>query len=539
MPLPRWLRRTPSVDTTSPAPATVRGTLAVTDRALADGIAFIGLTEEDLGVLARWSAACAAARERIAGAVFARAAAHPVLRDVIEAHLPADRRLALLTRHVEAMFAGRVDDAYVGSRRAAGEAQDRLGLEPHWAIALYEVLRRALGDAVAAAGASDADQRRVGQALARLIQLDVALVVGASAAASRRRLEASTAEQARFLGEAGAVLTALGGRDLTQRVAGRYDGDYARLQGVLNHALDDLSRALGEIDAASTQVAAAADEIRGSAGDLAARAGEQAASLGAVTARVQRLGDTAGRNAASARQASELSGHARQATGDGTRDMQRLTVAMGEIRASSDATSKIVKTIDEIAFQTNLLALNAAVEAARAGDAGRGFAVVAEEVRALALRSADAAKRTAELIADGLKHTATGVTLTQQAVAQFEAVDRRVGEVAAVTGAITDGSTEQRRDVGEVETSVAQVDAVTQRVAATAEESAAAAEELAAQAAVLQDTVRRFRRSADAPAATRSARPAPAVPAAPVTPVPGTPPGAFRPERRRSAFTDN
>jgi methyl-accepting chemotaxis protein len=518
----------------------MRGTCAVTDPALADGIAFIGLTEEDLGVLARWSAACVAAREQIAGAVFARAAAHPVLRGVLEAQLPTEQRQALLARHVEAMFSGRVDDAYVASRRAAGDAQDRLGLEPHWAIALYEVLRRALGDAMAAAGASDADQRRAGQALARLVQLDVALVVGASAAASRRRLETATAEQARFLAETGAVLTALGERDLTQRVAGRYEGDYARLQAVLNHALDDLSAALSEIDAASTQVAAAADEIRGSAGDLAAGASEQAASLGAVTARVARLGDTAGRNAASAKQASELSGHARQATGEGAREMQRLTVAMGEIRASSDATSKIVKTIDEIAFQTNLLALNAAVEAARAGDAGRGFAVVAEEVRALALRSADAAKRTAELIADGLKHTATGVTLTKEAVAQFETVDRRVGEVVAVTGTITDVSSEQRRDVGEVEASVAQVDAVTQRVAATAEESAAAAEELAAQAAVLQDTVRRFRRSVDAASAGhgRGLRPAPAVESA-VTPAPGTQPGTFRPERRRSAFTDN
>src|SRR5688500_1212746 len=99
MPLPRWLRRTPSADTTSPAPTAARGTLAGTDRALADGIAFIGLAEEDLGVLARWSAACAADRERIAGAVFTRAAAHPVLRDVLEAQLPTDRRLPLLTRH--------------------------------------------------------------------------------------------------------------------------------------------------------------------------------------------------------------------------------------------------------------------------------------------------------------------------------------------------------------------------------------------------------------------------------------------------------
>ncbi|GLC23567.1 methyl-accepting chemotaxis protein [Roseisolibacter agri] len=524
-------RRLASRRPAPPAAHIPRGTIALTDPAVAEGVTFIGLTEEDVGVLAHWAPACARRTDAIAASILGRVASHPTPRALLAAHVPDAERTPLIARHVQSMLAGRLDDAYVQARHAAGAALDRLGLHPHWAIALYETLRRALGDAIAAEGANDPEQRRFGQALARLVQLDVGLVTGASADASRRRLEAAGAEQARFLGEVGTVLAALRARDLTPRVRGAYAGEHAQLQQLLNGALDDLSAALGEIEATSAQVAASADDIRGGAGALAADAGDQAASLATVSAHVQRLGETAGRNAAGAEQASALAAQARAATHEGAREMQRLATAMGEIRASADATRRIVKTIDEIAFQTNLLALNAAVEAARAGDAGRGFAVVAEEVRALALRSADAAKRTAELIADGLKHTTAGVTLTAQAVAQFEAVERRVGEVAAVTGAITEGSAEQRRDVSAVETSVGEVDDVTQRVAATADESATAAEALAAQAAAVQDTVRRFRR---APVDRRRA-----APVAPAVPAPGTIPGPFREERRRSVFGEN
>ena len=533
-------RSTPPVATTVTAP----GTLAVTDPAVAAGLALIGLTAEDVGVLAHWAPACARHGDRIAATVFARATSHPLPASMLDAHLPAAERTPLLVRHVASMLGGRIDDAYVAARRRAGETQDALGLQAHWAIALYEVLRRAIGDAVAAEGATDAEQRRFGQALARLVQLDIGLVVGASAEASRSRLEATSAAQARFLGEASVVLTALGARDLTPRITGRYDGDHATLGAVLNAALDDLTGALGEIDAASTRVAETASGIRDGAEQLAGGATRQAGGLEAVGHRVRRLGETAARNADGAQRASALAARAREATGEGAQEMQRVADAMGEIRASSDATSKIVRTIDEIAFQTNLLALNAAVEAARAGDAGRGFAVVAEEVRALALRSAEAAKRTAQLIEEGRSHTATGVARTQAAVARFDAVDQRVTEVVAVTGGIATGSAEQRHDVGEVETTVAEVDAVTREVAAAAGRSAAAAEELSAQAAVLQDAVRRFRRSAHAPHAPRAQAPPAQVPSSdrrrpPVVPPPGTVPGPFREERRRSAFTDN
>ncbi|MDF1505412.1 globin-coupled sensor protein [Roseisolibacter sp. H3M3-2] len=509
-----------------------RGTLAVSDPKVAERIAFLGLTAEDLGILMRWTDVCRQNADAMVDAFYEHILSNNTTRGVLESHSSVERQRPMLTRYVLTMFEGKVDDAYVMYRRKVGEVHDRIDLDSNWYVAMYEVIRRVLVASVAKTGASAADRQRFAEALSRLIQLDIALVITALTDSRRARIEAMAGEQARFLGEAGTVLTALGGRDLTQRVQGSYAGDYARLQGVLNGALDDLTEALAEIDAASTQVAAAAEEIRGSATDLASGANEQAASLAAVTSRVHRLGETAGRNAAGAEQASALSAQARGATNEGAREMQRLVSAMDEIRASSDATSKIVKTIDEIAFQTNLLALNAAVEAARAGDAGRGFAVVAEEVRALALRSADAAKRTAELIADGLKHTASGVTLTKEAVAQFEAVERRVGEVNAVTATISEESAAQRKDVSEVEGSVAEVDTVTQRVAATAEESAAAAEELAAQAAVLQDTVRRFRREKDG---KRPAAPA----GAPAAESGGARPGVFRQERRRSAFSQN
>jgi methyl-accepting chemotaxis protein len=162
--------------------------------------------------------------------------------------------------------------------------------------------------------------------------------------------------------------------------------------------------------------------------------------------------------------------------------MTKLSDAMSEIRASADQTARIIKTIDEIAFQTNLLALNAAVEAARAGDAGRGFAVVAEEVRALALRSAEASRTTSGLL-EHSKHSAErGAALSTEVSAQIESLRTRITQVGSVMDQIADASTQQREGVQQITTAVAQVNGVTQQVAANAEESASAAQELASQA---------------------------------------------------------
>jgi methyl-accepting chemotaxis protein len=210
--------------------------------------------------------------------------------------------------------------------------------------------------------------------------------------------------------------------------------------------------------------------------------------------------------------------------------MRRLAQAIEKIKGSSDQTAKIVKTIDEIAFQTNLLALNAAVEAARAGEAGKGFAVVAEEVRSLAMRSAEAAKNTSELIEGAVRDAQNGVTLSEEVVVALSQIEVGIGKVKDVVGEISASSEQQSQGIHQINVAVEQMNSVTQAVAANSEEAASASEELSSQAEVMQSLVGQFKlgtahrtaqrtagRSAQRQAAAPVARSAAAArPAAPV-----------------------
>jgi methyl-accepting chemotaxis protein len=215
-------------------------------------------------------------------------------------------------------------------------------------------------------------------------------------------------------------------------------------------------------------------------------------------------------NAEAAGEARSLAQGARAATQAGMAAMDRLSTAMERVRVAAEGTAAIIRDVDEIAFQTNLLALNAAVEAARAGEAGRGFAVVAEEVRGLALRAKEAARRTTALIQDSVQLAAEGAGISAEVrgnLANLVGTVHRVGEqVEAIAGA----SDQQRRAVAEVATAVGEMERITQGNAATAEESASASEELTGQARELLDLVASFRLDDDA---GRDGAPRPALPA--------------------------
>jgi methyl-accepting chemotaxis protein len=293
--------------------------------------------------------------------------------------------------------------------------------------------------------------------------------------------------------EAVGALEALAARDLTVRITTEHAGDHARIRRAFNTAVAALGDALGEVAQATTGVAEAGDQLASGSQALAQGTSEQAASLEETTAGLQEVAGTVRENAEHAAQARALATTARAGAAAGAQAVGRLSTAMAEIQRSAHATARILKTIDEIAFQTNLLALNAAVEAARAGDAGRGFAVVAEEVRALALRSAGAARETAALVEASVHSVDGGVAINAEVRDEFARIEREVGRVADVVSEIAAASQRQDQGVAQVHLALEQVNVVTQQAAASSEESAAAAEELAAQAEQLTAVVRQFR----------------------------------------------
>src|SRR5512140_2025943 len=179
-------------------------------------------------------------------------------------------------------------------------------------------------------------------------------------------------------------------------------------------------------------------------------------------------------NADNAGEANNLMIDAKDVVATANQSMGRLTESMGEITKASEETSKIIKTIDEIAFQTNLLALNAAVEAARAGEAGAGFAVVADEVRNLAMRAADAAKNTANLIEGTVKKVKDGSEVVERTNAEFSQVETSAGKMGELIGEITAASGEQAQGIEQISKAVSEMDKVVQVNAANAEESASA-----------------------------------------------------------------
>ncbi len=250
-----------------------------------------------------------------------------------------------------------------------------------------------------------------------------------------------------------------------------------------------LQKVSSDVETTSVQVAAASGQVSAASSELAEGASEQAAGLEETSSSLEELTSMTQQNADNANQAKILVDDANQMVDQANSSMTKLTTAMEDISKSSEDTSKIIKTIDEIAFQTNLLALNAAVEAARAGEAGAGFAVVADEVRNLAMRAAEAAKDTSNLIEDTVTKVKDGRNLLHATNESFGGVAESSNKVGQLISEISSASQEQAQGISQVNRAVTEMDKVVQQNAANAEESASASEELSAQAESMKDVV--------------------------------------------------
>ncbi|MBU0482724.1 MAG: hypothetical protein KKG47_16650 [Proteobacteria bacterium] len=231
------------------------------------------------------------------------------------------------------------------------------------------------------------------------------------------------------------------------------------------------------------QVADASNQLTRASQGLAEGAGEQAASLEETSSSLEEMAAMARQNADNAGQCNTLMQDANRVIAQANASMDRQTVSMAEITRASEDTSKIIKTIDEIAFQTNLLALNAAVEAARAGEAGAGFAVVADEVRNLAMRAAEAARNTAGLIEGTVAKVRVGSELVAATNDEFQQVADKALKVGTLVGEIASASNEQTTGIEQINKAVTEIDRVVQQTAANAEQAASVSEEMKGQAA--------------------------------------------------------
>jgi methyl-accepting chemotaxis protein len=346
------------------------------------------------------------------------------------------------------------------------------------------------------------------------IRLEAETTEARSAAeGERNRNEAEKARDAAddqaVVAALGSGLSALAAGDLTYRISASFPARTQKLKEDFNATAAQLQDTMAMIAEAIGGMRSGTGEISQAADDLSRRTEQQAASLEETAAALDQITATVSKTAESAHQASEVTGQARTGAEKSGDVVRRAVEAMAQIEKSSQQIGQIIGVIDEIAFQTNLLALNAGVEAARAGEAGRGFAVVAQEVRALAQRSAEAAREIKELISTSTRQVGEGVDLVGETGQALERIVGQVGQISGLVSEIAASAREQSTGLAEVNSAVNQMDQVTQQNAAMVEQSTAASHGLAHEARELAQLVAKFRLGTEA-AAQRPVAAAPA-----------------------------
>jgi methyl-accepting chemotaxis protein len=424
--------------------------------------------------------------------------------------------------HWDRITDGTFDAHYLEAVTKVGNVHARIGLEPRWYIGGYALIIEHLIPALLAArwpkrswfgrqaGPEETAEELIAVTKATFLDMDLAISVYLEASETARletEARAKAATEAVIKGLSDAISNLANG-NLTYRIGEGMPAEYAGLRSDFNGALERLAATLSNIQTVTRVINTGVDEIAQASDDLSRRTEQQAASLVETTAALSELTEAVKRTATGAAKVNEVVGKASTAATNSRGVVNEAGAAMGQIETSSQEIGQIIGLIDDIAFQTNLLALNAGVEAARAGDAGRGFAVVASEVRALAQRSAEAAKAIKGLISTSSAQVTQGVDLVRRT---GEALESIVASVTQVEGLIADIATSAHRQasgLNQVSEAVNQVNNVVQQNAAMVEQTTAAAHSLKSETGELGRAVAAFQIAQGATRPTTPRKPA-------------------------------
>jgi methyl-accepting chemotaxis protein len=391
-------------------------------------------------------------------------------------------------RHWDRISDGNFDQSYFDAVTRVSEVHARIGLEPRWYIAGYALIAEHLIAAIVKERwpkrgflRKVSDPYEVSAELAALVKatfLDMDLAISVYLEASERARvaveERTRATNAAVMKLVGNALNALAAGDLTHRIDPSMPAEYASLREDFNAAAERLSATLSEIQTSMRTINTSIEEIAFASDDLSRRTEQQASNLTETTTALNELTATVQRTAGGAKQANAAVSSANAAAINSRGVVTEAGAAMNQIESSSQEISQIIGLIDDIAFQTNLLALNAGVEAARAGDAGRGFAVVASEVRALAQRSAEAAKAIKTLISTSSAQVGLGVQLVERTGQTLQSIVSSVAQIEGLVSGIAASAQQQSGGLSQVSAALGGVSQVVQQNAAMVEEATAA-----------------------------------------------------------------
>lgn len=491
---------------------------------IGERLTFIGLDEKVRERLRNLRPVLASAVPKALDVFYAKADSNPTTRAFFPKPGMMEGAKSRQISHWDRIAAGDFDAAYVDAVTQVGEVHARIGLEPRWYIAGYALILETLAKNFVTNkkpsrfGRGNSSAENAGDDLAALIKatfLDMDLAIAVYLAAlerQRRELEEKAAETNRvILRPLSTALAAIAEGDLSYRITTRLPDPYGQLSDDFNSAVAGLAESLAGVKQGTAEIDGGVDEIAQAAEDLARRTEQQASSLEQTTVALNEITTGIKATADDAAKADTAVNATNTTARKSHEIVGEAVAAMKQIEASSREIDQIIGLIDEVAFQTNLLALNAGVEAARAGEAGRGFAVVASEVRALAHRSAEAAKSIKALIARSSQQVGSGVRLVGETGEALETILQNVAELQQLVTNIAGSAARQAGSLSEVNTAAGQMNQAVQQNAAMVEETAAATHSLKEESGKLAARVSGFRTTGDA--AIASPRPAAGPPA--------------------------